>query len=50
MKLPIIWKHVLNDSSKAVEIFVSRMAEVTVTTEFDFFRARMSRSAEENDE
>jgi len=26
MKLPIIWKHVLNDSSKAVETFPLKMA------------------------
>ena len=40
IRLPIIWKHVLNDSSKTVETFPSKMAEllhVTITTEFNVF-------------
>jgi len=28
IKLPTIWKHVLNDNSKAVETFPAKMAEV----------------------
>ena len=28
IKLPIIWKRVLNDNSKAVETFPAKMAEV----------------------
>lgn len=38
IRIPIIWKHVLNDSSKTVETFPSKMAELlTITTEFIVF-------------
>ena len=42
IKLPTIWKHVLNDNSKAVETFPAKMAELIITTELNFFRARIS--------